>query len=456
MSTDRPEPSSPDATTLPPSVRDRLNGELDGRTIVAWAEFDLDSSNQYCRQYVVLTDEALIVIGDGIERKIIPLTQIEEAKISEGLGVDRLRVVSAGKLAVELHYSRRQRRDMTRLHRKLGRRIPSKDGKPADATPEWLETVERATEQKEHCPKCGELIPSWAEGVCPRCLQKRKILWRLLDVAGPYRGRITLALGATLALAAMIAIPPYINRHLIDEGILKGNIRSLLIWSALLAGSIVLMELLGGLRLYALATVGTNVARDLRHKVYAHMHDLSLRYFAKRRTGSLITRVTNDTDRLWDFIVFGSVDLLRNVLMIIFIACFMVAINWRLALVALLPMPILGIVTYVRAMTMQRLFGRLWTYWSRMGAVVGDAIPGVRVVKAFANEQREIHRFDRRSDEYTVKEQEIHKIWTQLQPFVSGTMRLGGALVWFIGGYMVIKNPGNPRYTLGTLIMFTQ
>src|SRR5262245_58478589 len=201
MSSDRPDPSSIDATTLPPSLRERVNGELDGRTIVAWAEFDLDSSIQYRLGYVVLTDEELIVLNDGNERKIIPLNQIEEAKINEGLGVDRLRVISGGKLAAELRYSRRQRRDMTRLHRKLGRRIPSKDGKPADATPEWLETVERATEQKEHCPKCGELIPSWAEGVCPRCLQKRKILWRLLGVAGPYRPRIALALGATLALA---------------------------------------------------------------------------------------------------------------------------------------------------------------------------------------------------------------------------------------------------------------
>ena len=66
-----------------------------------------------------------------------------------------------------------------------------------------------------------------------------------------------------------------------------------------------------------LANVGTVVARDLRHEVYAHLHDLSLRYFAKRRTGSLITRVTNDTDRLWDFIVFGSVNMIRDVLMIL-------------------------------------------------------------------------------------------------------------------------------------------
>jgi ATP-binding cassette subfamily B protein len=109
--------------------------------------------------------------------------------------------------------------------------------------------------------------------------------------------------------------------------------------------------------------------------------------------------------------------------------------------------------TYYRGRRMQALFGRLWTYWSRMTAVVGDAIPGVRVVKAFANEDREIDRFRRRSDEYTAKEQEIHVIWTTLQPVVSGLMQLGTVMIWVVGGYMIIRNPG-PEVTIGTLTAF--
>ena len=104
-------------------------------------------------------------------------------------------------------------------------------------------------------------------------------------------------------------------------------------------------------------------------------------------------------------------------------------------------------------MKMQRLFGRLWTYWSRMTAVVGDALPGVRVVKAFANEQREIIRFDARSDEYTEREQEIHHIWTALQAYISGLMRLGTLLIWIAGGYMVIKHP-DAHNNFGVLVAF--
>jgi ATP-binding cassette subfamily B protein len=439
---------------LPTALLNRFNGQLDGQTVVAWAEFDLDASNRYRTQHVVLTERDLIVLTDG-QPLSIQLNQIEEAKINEGLGVDRLRVVSGGKLVSEMRYSRRFRRDMTRLHRKLARRIPSKDGKEVEAAPEWLESVERKVEQQETCPKCGQLIPAYAEGVCPQCLQKRKILWRLLDVAKPYRPRIWSALALTLLVSFLATIPPYCQKHLMDDAILGRRLDLLWKWAAVLIATILVSEVIGGFRLLILARVGTYITTDLRHMIYAHMHELSLRYFGKRRTGSLITRVTTDTDRLWDFIVFGSVSLVRDITMITFFAIAMMWINWRLACVVLIPLPILGVLTYYRGMKMQLMFGRLWTYWSRMTAVVGDALPGVRVVKAFANEQREIKRFDRRSDEYAAKEQEIHTVWTQLQPAVSGLMRIGATLVWVVGGYLVIKNGNTGAYTLGTLVAFS-
>ncbi|WP_428938732.1 ABC transporter ATP-binding protein [Fontivita pretiosa] len=441
---------------LPADLRQRFDGQLDGETIVAWAQFDLDSSNRYCSHFAVLTERNLFVLQDSQAAQAIALSSITEARIVEGLGVDRLRIIGHGRVLTELRYTRRFRRDVTRLHRKLSRRIPDKQGKPPEERPDWLELVERQAEQQELCPKCGQLIPAYAEGVCPQCLQKRKILWRLLDVARPYRAKIWGALALTLVVSGLATLPPIFNKHVMDDAIAKLDLSALWLWIALLACTILASEAFAGLRLRLLAMVGTQVTADLRHMVYAHLHELSLRYFAKRRTGSLITRVTNDTDRLWDFIVFGSVNLVRDITMIGFFAIVMFWLNWVLAIIALAPLPLLGALTYYRGMKMQRLFGRLWTYWSRMTAVVGDAVPGIRVVKAFANEQREIERFDRRSDEYTAKEQEIHVIWTQLQPAVSALMRFGALLIWAVGGYLVIRNGNTGKYTLGTLVAFTQ
>lgn len=441
---------------MPGEIRSLFNGELIGRAIVSWAEFDLDEHNRYCRRVVVLTDDSLI-IGGGAQVRSIRIPDIQEAKITEGLGVDRLTIIVNDAVAAEIRYTRRCRRDITRVNRMLSRRLPNKAA-DSERPPDWLDAIERKFEQQSHCPKCGRAIPDYADGACPACLRNRAILWRLLDVARPYRGKIRLALAVTLALSVLNSLPPVFTKYLVDDGIgtpgRPGSMGRLLYWSGWIAASVVIVELLASWRLLMLSTIGTSVARDLRHRIYAHMHELGLRFFAKRRTGSLITRVTTDTDRLWEFIVFGSVDSLRNVVMIAVIGSIMFYMNWKLALVALTPLPFVATLTWLRSKTLHRMFGRLWTYWSRIGAVVGDALPGVRVVKAFANEHREIQRFDARSDEYTRHEQAVNSVWSRFVPLVSGVMRLGIALVWMVGGVLVLQHMGDEKFTVGTLIMF--
>jgi len=448
---------------LPAEVRAGADGQLDGQTIVSWSEFDLDERNHYCRRFAVLTESRLIILANG-QRSILAIEDIDEVKIVEQLGLDRMVVIVGGKVAAELRYTRRHRRSMSRLERKLQRRLPRKDSDSEPPPPDWLEVVEREAEKKELCPKCGQVIPSYAEGVCPQCLHNRRILWRLMGVARPYRPQLIVALLLTLLVAALTATLPALNKQLIDDAVIPLNLSRLWLWVGTIAAVVLVNEAVSGVRMYILARVGTSITADLRHMVYAHLHELSLRYFGKRRTGSLITRVTSDTDRLWDFIAFGSINLVRDIAMIGMTAGVMFYLNWKLALIALLPLPALGVVTYFRGMKMQRLWGRLWTYWSRITAVVGDALPGVRVVKAFANEKREIARFDARSNEYTFKEQEIHKVWTTLGPIVSAMMRMGGLLVWLAGGYIIIRWPEkdptgqiiNPGNTVGVLVAFTQ
>jgi ATP-binding cassette subfamily B protein len=446
---------------LPDVLAARLPSLLNGREVVAWSEFDVNNAGRYAQQHAVLLDEALLVLHADGRSEEYPLSGFREAHVLEGLGADRLQLVRDGAPPVELRYSRRFRRDMTRLRRRIERRLPS--DKPDEERPAWLERVERLAEQQERCPKCREIIPAYADGVCPSCLRKRQILWRLLEVARPYRWTIRAALLLTLVNAAIGAMPGLIQKNLVDTALNEQSASHLSseqrLWNlGYWAGAFVLVilvgEFIGGVRMALLSTVGTSVTRDLRHRIYAHLHDLSLRFFAKRRTGSLITRVTSDTDRLWDFVVFGSVNFIRDILLIIAIVVIMLALNWKLALVALAPLPLVTALTWWRGRTMHRMFGRLWTYWSRLGAVVGDAIGGVRVVKAFAAEQQEVSRFDRRNIEYTINEQQVNRTWWQLQPIVSGTMRLGMLLVWVVGGYLVITDPSAGN-TLGTLVAFT-
>ncbi|MDB5332327.1 MAG: transporter [Phycisphaerales bacterium] len=436
---------------LPAELRERCNGQLENRTVLAWSAFDLDAHNRFARQFVVLTHDALLVLEEKMPPIQVPIHPIHEAKLIEGLGVHRLRVVAGGKVVADLRYTNRHRREMTRLHRKLQRRL---SGRPHDEVPERPD-IGRQAPPDDLCPACGKIIPAYAEGVCPHCLQKRRILWRLLDVAKPYRKKVWLAVGLTFATAAMTVLPPIFTGRLIDDAVRKFSYAGLGFWALWLIVAIVVNELFSAGRLRVLSAIGSQITRDLRHRIYSHLHELSLGYFARRRTGSLITRVTTDTDRLWDFIVFGSVDLFRNAVMIGLTIIAMAALNWRLALVALLPLPAVAVLSYRRGVRMQKLWGRLWTYWSRLTAVVADVVPGVKVVKAFASERREVERFDSHSNEYADKEIEIHRVWADFGPTVSAAMRLGAVGVWVLGGAMVIHYHDAAPFTLGMLVTFT-
>lgn len=438
---------------LPDELITRLKDVVDPSTIVGWAEFDLDVERRFRQQFVALTNEQVIIVGESVMR--IDLSSVGEASIDESIGSDRLILDIDGQLPQILRYSRRCRRDMTRLSRLLNRRI-RKESEPVDAGTPWLDAVDQSMASKQICPTCKNMIPDYAEGVCPRCLQQRQILWRLLDVAKPHRVKIWIALAATLMLAATSALIPKISQHLIDDGVTQGNVSELWRWGRWLAVTMILTEGFAAVRLRLLARVGSSVSRDLRHRVYEHMQMLSMRFFAKRRTGSLITRVTSDTERLWDFIVFGTVDSIRNVLLIVMLAFVLLSMNWQLALIAIIPLPFIAALTWVRGRKMHALFSRMWIYYSRMSGVVGDAIPGIKVVKAFANEDREVSRFDARSNEYMTKELEVNKTWTTLQPVVGLMMRMGGLIVWMVGGYLVIQHigTGSKSWTVGTLVAF--
>lgn len=463
--TDTPAAGAVDLSFLSAEARQLAQAHVPGEPVVAYAPFDIDDDLRFCRAHLLLTErELLILTPRGVQRHA--LADLEETLIEEGLGMDRLVLVRQGQAVAVARYSRRCRTSVNRLHRKLQRRLPRRpasdgggEGARRDDPPAWLEAVERAAEAQDLCRKCGQLIPAYADGVCPSCLQQRKILLRLLGVAKPYRRSINLALVLTLLGAVVGALPIYAQKHLVDEALVATGLDTatrlgnLLLWGGVLVGVILLSEAIGGLRMSILARVGTLVARDLRHQVYAHLQSLSLRFFNKRRVGSLITRVTSDTERLWDFIVFGSVNVFRDAVLILAMGGIMFYMNWRLALVALTPVPIVGVLSYLRHRRMRLAWSRVWHYWSRVSGVVGDAIPGIRVIKAFANEKREVSRFDQRSNEYAEREIEANRLWWTLQPVVSGIMRFGGLMVLVVGGLLLIYKPETT--TVGDLLAFS-
>src|SRR5438105_4037881 len=184
------------------------------------------------------------------------------------------------------------------------------------------------------------------------------------------------------------------------------------------------------LRLRLMSVLGEWVARDLRAELYEHIQRMSLSFFSRKKTGSLITRVTADTDRLWEFIAFGIVDVSLSVVMLLGLGAVLLTLDWRLGLIMTLPVPLFCWMIYWHGESLNARFIRAWRKWSRLTDVLGDTIPGIRVVKAFNQETREIGRFVDRNDAVTDEFNQIHRMWTTFWPVLMFAVHTTTVLVW--------------------------
>ncbi len=246
------------------------------------------------------------------------------------------------------------------------------------------------------CPSCGALITS-DDGVCVSCIavpapSTFSSLYRLIGFARPWKGIILLGFFLTVAGTGVGLIATYFTKPLTDNVLVpyqsgKQVDWNLAIWYlAGLCGAAVLTWLLEWLRTYVLAWVSERVVSDLRTKTYSHLQWLSLEFFGGKRTGDLISRIGSDTDKICSFLSVNLVSFAADVLMILMTAMVLISIDVQLAIAALVPFPlIMWLVHWVR-IRLRRGFRQANVALGEMTSVLADTIPGIRVVKAFAQE----------------------------------------------------------------------
>jgi ATP-binding cassette subfamily B protein len=208
--------------------------------------------------------------------------------------------------------------------------------------------------------------------------------------------------------------------------------------------------LLSWARSWVLAWVSERIAADLRVRTYAHMQSLSLDFFSGKRTGDLITRVGSDTDRLNLFLSVNLIEFTSNVMLVLLTAAVLVWINPTLALITLIPFPFVVWLAYAVRFRLRRGFARASVAWADMTSVLADTIPGTRVVKAFAQEDRETARFRTANDRVLDANDRVNVVWSFFGPLVSLCSEAGILVVWAAGAWLVFGG----AVTVGTLTAF--
>ena len=160
-----------------------------------------------------------------------------------------------------------------------------------------------------------------------------------------------------------------------------------------------------------LLRVSEQISADLRNATYSHLQKLSLEFFGGKRTGDLISRISSDTQRICDFLSITLVDFATDILLIVFTAIFLFFIDPMLAIVGLLPFPFIAWAVSRVQGKIRMGFARGSAAWSEMVNVLADTIPGIRVVKAFAQENREVARFKDSNDHVLAMNNRVNRLW---------------------------------------------
>ena len=260
----------------------------------------------------------------------------------------------------------------------------------------------------------------------------------------------------TLASTAATLVPPYLTMPLMDDVLIpyqngKSIDPTVVSWYliGLLASALVAWGL-GWIKTYILALVSERIGADLRTTTYQHLLKLSLEYFGGRRTGDLIARIGSETDRINVFLSLHLLDFATDVLMIMMTAIILFSINPTLALVTLLPLPFIGWLIHVVRERLRTGFEKIDRVWSEVTNVLADTIPGIRVVKAFAQEDREAQRFNDANKHNLAVNDRLNRVWSVFSPTVTLMTEIGLLVVWGFGIWLVSKD----QITVGVLTAF--
>jgi ATP-binding cassette subfamily B protein len=292
----------------------------------------------------------------------------------------------------------------------------------------------------------------------------------MLAYLKPHKRQILMIWAMMLVGLCFSLVPAYLTRPLTDQVLnpveaplpITERLRLLGWLVIILVGVQLFGQALGIWRGRMAVRLAQQLSNALRNDVFRHLQSLSLRYFDKRQPGALISRVTNDTQSLQGVLVESIQNFFSNIFLFIGIGVVLLWMNWKLTLLVFIPAPIVLLLSKFFWDRMMNVWRRTWHLHSRLTATVSDSLAGVRVVRAFANEDREVERFDRHSTELYNASVAAEHMWVTFFPMLFFIMSIGNLIIWYIGGYQVIQDstlgaqilPDRKVFTLGQFFTF--
>lgn len=390
-------------------------------------------------------------IGEWIE---LSLTRLQKPRI--------INQVVGGLLTLELdgietwicRFSGTKMREIQRFTRKLEAAIEDKPFPP-----------ERESTEAEYCPKCGSPYPDRGRAICPKCSEKHTVFLRILSFFKAYKVRVAVMLLCVALSGLFNALLPYLSGSVLYDQVLgrdeelaaslgmAGNFTLILLILVLTSALAKFMQNLTGIlhgRMTAYMVPG--IVFQMKSQVFASLQKLSIGFYTRRQTGSLMQRVNGDAREVMQFFIDGLPYLIFNVLTFLFSAIVMFQMDWRLALVALFMLPPLFWVSYLLLPRYWHAHGRRSRTVRSLYSLLNDNLTGARVVRAFGQEENENRRFHKVNEKLREAEMKTEWYGSRFDIAYNLARDVPTLLVWGVGALIILAGPGD--FTYGKLITF--
>jgi len=442
-----------DTSTYKERMPDALAGHCrkalrDGESVRITAASDLTEDLRFEERWLVVTDQRMMRFdakgaGAGNGAASIEFSDARGAAVEELVGSARINVAIGNEEIEFIRYTPSQRAKFANIARGIDQLIKEK---PVEMEGE----VDRT-----RCGKCDRLLPE-PNGICSACTNRLAMMGRIARYALPFKAKLALMVFLSLLFTLAELGPPYIMRHIIDD-VLDADVdarANALTFLYYLVGAYAIVRLssyvLEIFRDRLSVWLGGRVIVSVREDLYENLSRLGMKFYNKRQVGSLISRVSNDTESMMWFLVDGVPYILTNLLLMVGILVLLFITSWQLTLLVLIPVPLLVIGGWFFWTRLIRAFRTKYYRWGKLVGLAGEMLSSVRVVKTFVQEKREMRRFRSSNEGVFRGDYESEKEAAVFFSTVSMLTSSGLILVWFYGGSAIIDD----TFTLGALMMF--
>ncbi|HTD03920.1 ABC transporter ATP-binding protein [Undibacterium sp.] len=438
--------------SLPERWRSDLEKQLGAEeNVLSAVEVDLDSKLRFVKGLIVVTERRLLSKAPGeTVWKDWAFFKGLQLRHHDHAGVGHLELLNENGRLASWRFTLGQNLLMIRLLDQFKEQLQSHvSGLP----------VQQA--EQNICPSCKAVLEPDQEE-CPVCTKviytppSTWTLFRLWRFAKPYQWQLLTGFVLMLLSTAAHMIPSYITMPLMDNVLIPyqsgKHVDPMLVpmYLGALVGAAFFAWILGWAKTYVLALVSERIGADLRTATYEHLLKLSLEYFGGKRTGDLMSRIGSESDRICVFLSLHLLDFASDVLTIVMTSIILFRTDPWLALVTLAPLPFIAWMIHIVRDRLRTGFEKIDRVWGEVTNVLADTIPGIRVVKAFAQEKREATRFREANKHNLAVNDKLNKVWSLFSPTVSFLTELGLLVIWGFGIYSVSKG----EITVGTLTLF--